>query len=95
MSNTKKNKSITLSPAAVEILRNLIENAFLDENGVSEEVYVDICDLADEAEELGLGKFLRQTDSTDGRYYLPESYAEERQESDPNEDGFHDINDEG
>jgi hypothetical protein len=55
-----------------ELVLNFIEKTLKDDQGISEEAYDALCEIADEINDQKLTNLLMQVDATDGRFYIGE-----------------------
>jgi len=70
--------SLRLDDAQVQnSVMSMFQKLLDDENGVSEEAYIEIHDFANLMDYSPLFEMLHHVDATDGRFYLPEGYLKE------------------
>jgi hypothetical protein len=63
-----------MNKAEIELVTKMIESALRNDNGVTEETFDLIHDLAGLIKDENLTEMLRQVNGTDGNFYLPDDY---------------------
>ena len=65
-----------MSKREIELITSLVKSALMNENGVSEETFNLIRDLAGSINDEKLTEMLYHVDGTDGNFYLPDDYED-------------------